>query len=655
MTVTARPGVRLGHGVLELGEGRSVRPIGGSVHYWRHRHEEWGRVLDAVVELGVEVVDTYVPWSAHEAGSEPPRWTGSLDVERFLGLCMDRELRVIVRPGPHGAAEMADSGLPRRVVDDPRTWALRSSGLPYVLPTATHHIRVPSYASTHYLAAVEGWYAEVIPRLAALQWPDGPIVACQVDNEHGFFFQAHAFALDYHPQALGEWRRFVVQRHGSLEAVARAYGIAAARLDDLQPPRDGDDPVELRRLDWVAWREQHIRDSLGHLASRMRAHGMTGVPLLHNDYPRFDTPLDLGALEASGAVDVAAIDVYADRRGLRFVTDTVRAAATNSRFAWLAECGCGWLALPWLLPMGVDPRDTEATTRAALLAGARGLTLYMLAERERWFGSAIDNHGRLRPELAAVIRRIATMVRTLRLEELERESRVLIVDSRPDSRRRAAQAVLGSAVPAFTAQLPLDPMVTLRAPEAAEAERAAWRAAVEATVHAAGVDWDRATSSSLPPLDGYDCVLVACAGSLEASACAALREASHRGAAVLVGPALPELDELLRPLPAGAGPVPSAVPTEDVAGALRAVCPEPAVRVTGEGVSVHRWHGPGRELVGLVHTADTHVQVTLWGAGVTGMRDLESGAALACAGDAWGVSLAPYQSAVIGVDRQGRS
>ena len=60
--------VRAGLSLAESeGLPRETLPLyAGAMHYWRHPPEEWGPGLDAIKSLGLRVVDTYVPWAAHE-------------------------------------------------------------------------------------------------------------------------------------------------------------------------------------------------------------------------------------------------------------------------------------------------------------------------------------------------------------------------------------------------------------------------------------------------------------------------------------------------------------------------------------------------------------------------------------------------------------
>jgi len=591
---------------LRLHDGRILAVLSGAVHYWRHDPDDWPRILDALVSVGFTAVDTYVPWSVHDRGHGRADFTGRRDVARFLRLAADRGLHAVVRPGPHIGAELLDSGIPQRVTEDGRCQALRCNGLPYALPTATHHIRVPSYFSSAFLAEVHSWYDLVVAQLAPLQHPDGPVVAVQVDNEHGYFFQAHPYALDYHPEALDAYRAWLIKQHGSLDAVNALYGRRWLKPADIDPPRDGGDEPEVRRLDWLRWREEAIRITLRRLGDGLRRRGLDRVVTYHNDYPRLDTPLDTAALEASGAVDVAAIDVYATRHGAGYVAEVSRHVAGGSRLPWLAEMGAGWLTLPWLLPMRATPDDGELVWLTALLTGVRACNVFMAVERDRWYGSPIDAHGNVRETHAATLRRVLHLVDDLGLPAMRRTAEVLLVENREQSRRRAARSTLGGLVPAFAGQMPFDFRLTAM-PHADDDLLQRFEAAVRRELDAASVDHDHASSSALPDLSRYRCVVMPVLDVADAPAWAALHEAQRNGVTVCIGPRRPTIDGTLRPRAFdGDGMV-----LLNDASDLRRHLPAPPFTASEGPVRLRHWSGDGRELLAALNHSGEPSAVTI--------------------------------------------
>jgi len=515
--VTVSPeGLRLGDRVLRL--------LSGEVHPWRLDPADWDRVLDSVQELGFETVSCYVSWARHEVSPGAFDFSGSRDIEAFFTKVHARGMFAVVRVGPNTAAEQEDSGWPRRVLDDPACQARRPGGAPYLLATSTHQSWMPSYASKTTLAEIARWYDEVCARLSPLQWPAGPIVACQVDNEIGFHFQSHAFALDYHPDAVVQYQQFLSDLYDR-DGLNAAYGSSYGAFDQVQPPTDGTCEPEQWRVDWVRFREHHLRSTLALLSSMLRDRGMDRVPLVHNDYPRTTTPMDLGSLESSGAVDIAGADIYTTKEGGRFVRELARHLAGSSVLPYMAELGTGWLTLPWLLPMQTTPLDEEHAALRAWIHGVRAANVYMLVERDRWYGSPISARGEIREPQGSFYRRLQAMLDDLDWTSLRRDAPVLIVENRDVSRRVAARAVMGDVVPCFSQLLPLD--VRLFEQDDDEADAAlAWDKAMVAELDRLGIEADRAASTSLPDLSRYQAVAafggLPCANVTEPTQLAAL-------------------------------------------------------------------------------------------------------------------------------------
>lgn len=151
-----------------LRDGRPHRLLSGSVHYFRVHPAQWRDRLERLRALGLNTVDTYVPWNFHERRPGERRWSGRHDFERFVGIAGELGLDVIVRPGPYICAEWDNGGFPAWLTGTPGI-SLRSS-------------------DAAYLDAVGAWFDELLPRIARLQAAaGGPIVAVQLENEYGSY------------------------------------------------------------------------------------------------------------------------------------------------------------------------------------------------------------------------------------------------------------------------------------------------------------------------------------------------------------------------------------------------------------------------------------------------------------------------------------
>lgn len=155
-------------------DGRPWRLLAGAIHYFRVHPAQWEDRLLKLRALGLNTVETYVAWNLHEP--EPGRFVfdGALDLVAFVRLAERLGLKVIVRPGPYICAEWEFGGLPAWLLADPEM-VLRSSYPPY-------------------LAAVDRFFAALLPRLLPLQIDaGGPLLAMQVENEYGSYGSDQAY------------------------------------------------------------------------------------------------------------------------------------------------------------------------------------------------------------------------------------------------------------------------------------------------------------------------------------------------------------------------------------------------------------------------------------------------------------------------------
>lgn len=92
--------------------GRRAWLCGASIPYALVPPEEWKGAIAAVSEAGFNVVETSVPWLLHEP--RPGRFTfsGQHDLRRFIELCGDAGLRVLLRAGPYIGGTLDGGGLP---------------------------------------------------------------------------------------------------------------------------------------------------------------------------------------------------------------------------------------------------------------------------------------------------------------------------------------------------------------------------------------------------------------------------------------------------------------------------------------------------------------------------------------------------------------
>ena len=148
--------------------------ISGAVHYFRVHPDLWEDRLARLAAMGLNTVETYVAWNFHAPDPGVCDFDGWRDLPRFLERAAGAGLGVILRPGPYICAEWDFGGLP--------AWLLRS---PEAGGPGITSLRCSDAA---YLAAVDDWFDQLIPRVAPYQATrGGPVTAVQVENEYGSY------------------------------------------------------------------------------------------------------------------------------------------------------------------------------------------------------------------------------------------------------------------------------------------------------------------------------------------------------------------------------------------------------------------------------------------------------------------------------------
>ncbi|BAJ75043.1 beta-galactosidase [Microbacterium testaceum StLB037] len=149
-------------------DGRPHQVISGTLHYFRIHPEHWADRIRTAKAMGLNTIETYVAWNAHEPVRGEWDATGWNDLGRFLDLIAAEGLHAIVRPGPYICAEWHNGGLPVWLTSTPGIGIRRSE---------------PQFveAVSEYLRRV---YEIVAPRQIDR---GGNVVLVQIENEYGAY------------------------------------------------------------------------------------------------------------------------------------------------------------------------------------------------------------------------------------------------------------------------------------------------------------------------------------------------------------------------------------------------------------------------------------------------------------------------------------
>lgn len=154
--------------------GEPFRILSGAIHYFRVHPDQWADRIHKARLMGLNTIETYVPWNEHSPAPGSFLTDGGLDLARFLDLIQAEGMRAIVRPGPYICAEWDNGGLPAWLFTDP-TIGVRSS-------------------EPGYLAAVDGFMDDLLPIVVERQITrGGPVILFQIENEYGAYGSDKAY------------------------------------------------------------------------------------------------------------------------------------------------------------------------------------------------------------------------------------------------------------------------------------------------------------------------------------------------------------------------------------------------------------------------------------------------------------------------------
>jgi beta-galactosidase len=91
----------------------------GEIHFARVPRELWKERILRAKAMGLNTIQTYVMWNAHEGREGQYDFSGNLDLDAWLSLIQECGMYAIVRPGPYVCAEWEEGGLPAWLCSKP--------------------------------------------------------------------------------------------------------------------------------------------------------------------------------------------------------------------------------------------------------------------------------------------------------------------------------------------------------------------------------------------------------------------------------------------------------------------------------------------------------------------------------------------------------
>ena len=151
-----------------LHKGKPIQFICGEMHYPRVPQEYWRDRVRRLKAMGINTISTYVFWSFHERRPGEFDFRGQADLAKFIRICGEEGMYVVLRPGPYVCAEWDFGGYPY--------WLQKEQGMVW---------RSDNEA---FLKACRRYIMRLGKEVASLcVTKGGPIMLVQVENEYGSY------------------------------------------------------------------------------------------------------------------------------------------------------------------------------------------------------------------------------------------------------------------------------------------------------------------------------------------------------------------------------------------------------------------------------------------------------------------------------------
>ncbi|CAK9171385.1 unnamed protein product [Ilex paraguariensis] len=151
--------------------------LSGSIHYPRSTPRMWPDLIKKAKEGGIDAIETYVFWNAHEPLRRQYDFTGNLDLIRFLKTIQDEGLYAVLRIGPYVCAEWNYGGFP--------VWLHNVPDIEF---------RTVNTAFMNEMQNFTSLIVDMVKQEKLFASQGGPIILAQVENEYGNVISSYGLA-----------------------------------------------------------------------------------------------------------------------------------------------------------------------------------------------------------------------------------------------------------------------------------------------------------------------------------------------------------------------------------------------------------------------------------------------------------------------------
>ncbi len=402
--------------------------FGAEIQYFRARggsgrnvpaadvHALWNKMLDRVVEAGMNTVTFYIPWDFHEPVEGTFDFDGTLDQDKdgkpdypsrnlklFFKLLADRKLEhLMVRPGPYINAEWGPEGfgaVPK--------WFLDRYPGSLNQTLSPNKPRTVSFYDSTFREKTVTWFTELHRQVLKDHiGPGKPASFLQLDNETNYFWDT-VYERDRKPESIKWFREFAALKYNhDVKRLSLAYGAPIAGFDALVAPVGAGDekyPLPAWHYDWFQFHDEEIRDYYVFLRRTWEALGVNEPNVLFTSCDSFNA-FDNGLLprldyRGENKLTFSTMNIYPKTEGnlakstlnnpMKGAHDAILMSAAHRQFY---GTGGDWLMSTetmggWFPPVEVSLDARQHTYGSLLATGVKALIIYYMHEGWNWTGT----------------------------------------------------------------------------------------------------------------------------------------------------------------------------------------------------------------------------------------------------------------------------
>ncbi len=370
--------------------------LSGEFHYFRTDKRYWNKILDRIKELGLKNISTYVPWNFHEKKEGEFDFSLLLD---FLKITKEKELKVILKPGPFIYAEWENAGIPEDLL-------LYHKLHPHFLKRTFEYLKILFNEISVYLES-----------------NGGNIRAIQLENDIDPYYILH------YEDILRMFQDHIEKKYETIQKLNKAWKTNYESFKEVLYFMKDTRPL-IRYLDFVDFIYMYVDTYVNRVIGKIKKLNID-APIIVNTYNKHTVQ---PTWRFKDKVDILGTDIHIPVRikkdkNLHAEYLFRLKAASDIGSPYLTQFGVGIPANLYEDVENPDPEVYYLNTLSALSSGIRGWNYYMAVDRDNWQLAPINETGHIKRDIFSVIKRINEGIETLPVNRWERISPLAIAYS----------------------------------------------------------------------------------------------------------------------------------------------------------------------------------------------------------------------------------